>query len=449
MYWKSSYKLSRRLLSLLLVGTVGLIGCSFDVKNPGRILEVDLNTPAAVKTLVTGMSSDFSEQLDNLAFNVAQLSDEMAGSGSYNSTGLFRTGVIERELMDDDWNSIQRARWVAEDGIRRMQEEVIDKEGNPWAWQGTEAVARAYLFAGLSNRVIGELFCYTVVAADAPLGAGSGAAQPPSAAFNRAINMLDQAITHATTAGRADWVTAAHGGKAQAYVGLDNWTSAVAEAAMVPTDFVFSAIYDDNSGREEHQIYQETYQRPEISAYNTYAGSFDPPDPRAPFTKCDLNPGVCQGGETGADGLTPHWRQDKYYELGTDMPVVKGTEMRLIEAEALLRSSDVTGAMAKINEVRTFWGLADLTAANEDEAWVHLDHERHLTLWLEGRRLFDMRRWDTPANRNRLPLIRFLYGELNVVYAMDPALTKRASCLPIGFDECNANPELLGSPECQ
>jgi hypothetical protein len=178
-----------------------------------------------------------------------------------------------------------------------------------------------------------------------------------------------------------------------------------------------------------------------MSAYNSYAGSFDPnPDPRAPYTRCDLTT-LCDS-EQGADGLTPHWRQEKYPDLDQDMPVVKGTEMRLIEAEAALRGGDVQGAMDNINEARTVWGLADLTAANEDEAWVHLDHERHLTLWLEARRLFDMNRWDTPDNRTRLPSIRFLYGEEKVVYEMDPTLTKRPACLPLSFDECASNPSL-------
>jgi hypothetical protein len=445
-----SNKLSRWLPSLLLVGGLGLASCSFDVKNPGRILEVDLNSSSAVRTLVTGMSSDFSEELDNVTMNIAILSDEMAGSGSYNPTGLFRTGVIENDLVNGHWAGIQRARWVAEDGIRRMQEEILDDDGDPWAWQGTEYVARAYLFAGLSNRIVGETFCYGTVTADEPLGAGGGAAQDPEQAFQRALNMLDEAISHGTTAGEDDIVTAAHGGKAQAYLGLGNFSSAAVSAAMVPTDFVYYALYSDNSGREQHEVFDETHQRPEMSAYSTYAGSFEPnQDPRAPYFRCDVFVGECAGGANGADGLTPHWRQDKYDDLGSDQPVVKGTEMRLIEAEAALQGSgDVSGAMALMNEVRTFWGLADLTAANEDEAWVHLDRERFLTLWLEGRRLFDMRRWDTPANRTRLPLVRFLYGEENVVYEMDSALEKRASCIPVSFNECNSNPELVGSAAC-
>jgi hypothetical protein len=396
------------------------------------------------------MSADFSEEFDNIAFTVARFADEMAGSGSYYTTGLYRVGIIDRDQLDGHWSGIQRARWVAEDGIRRMQEEVVDDEGNPWAWQNTEEVARAFLYAAASNRVIGETFCYGTVQEADSLGAGGGAEQPPEQALRRALRFANDAISHGTGAGEDDIVTAAHGIKAQAYVGLDDWSNAVTEAALVPIDFVFDAVYSNNSGREQNVIYEETFERPEISCYDAYCGSFDPPDLRAPYTKCDVPGNNCQGGANGADGLTPHWRQDKLDELGANMPVVKGTEMVLIEAESELRSGRVPEAMVLINDVRAYYGVTpDLTAANEDEAWVHLDRERYLDMWLEGRRMFDMNRWDTPENRNRLPLIRFLYGDEYIVYPMSSTLSKRASCLPIGFDECNANQNLsLGEGAC-
>ena len=67
-------------------------GSIFDVKNPGAILDDDLNTVAGVRSLVTGMSSDFSVSYDNLSFMTAILSDEIVGSGSYFSTGRYRRG---------------------------------------------------------------------------------------------------------------------------------------------------------------------------------------------------------------------------------------------------------------------------------------------------------------------------------------------------------------------
>ena len=75
------------------------------------------------------------------------------------------------------------------------------------------------------------------------------------------------------------------------------------------------------------------------------------------------------------------------------IPLAKGTEMRLIEAEARLRSGDVAGAIERINVVRAHHGLDPVNAGSTAEAWPLLMKERGLELWLEGRRLGDLRRW--------------------------------------------------------
>ncbi len=417
----------------LLLGALLLVACEFEVTNPGRVLEEDLNAERAVKPLVVGMSSDFSTAYDDIAFLMARASDEMAGSGSYSSTAEFRIGLIPNDYVDWEWESISRARWVAEDGLRRMQEDIPD-----YQFQGNELTARAYLFAGLSNRVLGESFCH--VAYD------GGPAQESSAAFEKAVTNLTEAIDHAQQAGATDIELAAYGGRAQAYVGLGQWGSAVSDAGQVPTDFVYNAIFHTTSGREENEIYDETHERPEMSVINTYAGSFDPPDPRAPFTDC-TQPGADCDHKQGADGATDHWQQEKYQGEGAEIPVVKGTEMRLIEAEAqLVQASDVPGAIGSINEARQFWGLADIDPAGMtlQDAWITLDHERYLTLWLEGRRFFDMRRWEA-AGLDYLPAVQFIHGGTIIYPGEDP----RAICIPISESECLVNQNIRGTDVCR
>ncbi len=417
----------------LLLGALLLAACDFETTNPGRVLEEDLNAESAVKPLVTGMSSDFSEEYDGIAFLIARASDEMAGSGSYSSTAEYRVGLIPYDYVDGVWEGASRARWVAEDGLRRMQEDIPD-----YVFEGNELTARAYLFAGLSNRVLGESFCQPVY--------DGGEAQEPSAAFQKAVAHFTEAIDHAGQAGLSEVETAAYGGRAQAYVGLGDWTNAVIDAGEVETDFEFHAVYHVTSGREENEVYEETHRRPEMSAYNTYVGSLDPQDPRTPYTDCTL-PGTGCGHDQGADGSTPHHQQEKYQSHGADIPVVKGTEMRLIEAEArLVQASDVPGAIARINDVRDFWDLdpIDPTGMTLQEAWITLDHERHLTLWLEGRRLFDMRRWDA-AGLDYLPAVQFIYGG-TIIY---PGENPRAICIPISESECLVNPNLKGTAYCQ
>ena len=155
------------------------------------------------------------------------------------------------------------------------------------------------------------------------------------AAFRRAIPLLEAAVRNANSSGQSDVATAAQGGLAQVYLGLGDMQNAVANAAKVPTDFVFAAAYSSNSGRETSQIWNETHGRHEISAWMTLAGTVGAGDPRTPWTDCSDPSSGCPSGN-GADGQTIHYRQEKYPTRDDDIPLVKGTEMRLIEAEAAL-----------------------------------------------------------------------------------------------------------------
>lgn len=426
------------LSSLLIVGLLVLAsGCDglFDVKNPGTIQEVDLNNPDALSAVVTGMSADLSATLDDIGFVGARLSDEMAASGSYFISTRARFGFIDPEDVDGQWEGIQRARFAAEDGLRRMREILGEN------YEGQEELAaRAHLLAGLSNRVLGENFVQVAFS--------GGALQPRSAAFERADSLLQLAVQWAGQAGSSEIETAAIGARAQVQANLGNWDQARDLAAQVPTDFVYNAFYSNNSGREQNEIFDETHQRFEMSVFGTIAAT-DPQDPRAPYTDCrNANP-ECSA-EIGADGQTFHLRQEKYADLGADIPLVKGTEMRLIEAEAELAdgSPDATAAMAAINEVRAFHELSDLSAPNgvgstgpdgfqPGTAWYHLDQERFFTLWLEARRLNDLTRWDHP--------FQYGPGEVDVVYEQKPSV--RAVILPVAESECNNNGNISDS-EC-
>jgi hypothetical protein len=104
-------------------------------------------------------------------------------------------------------------------------------------------------------------------------------------------------------------------------------------------------------------------------------------------------------------------RQRKYTATTSAVPNVNGTEMRLLEGEAALHAGNWQGAIAKINEVREYRNalftaanqLPMVTASNETQAWHALMRERGLELWLQGRRLPDMRRWEVSPGREMVP----------------------------------------------
>jgi hypothetical protein len=404
------------LLTALLFLTAGC-GDLFDIENPGEILDADLNDPELISVIITGLSSDVSDIIDGLAFDFGRIGDEMAGSGSYGDTGYFRTGWADQGNVGGNWDQAHEAVWMAE-----LHRERIAGLLEPAAYASSPQIARTYIFEGIGHRTLGENYCQVVYSDPDEYGN----LQPKTVAFEYAVTAFTNALSHGT-----EHATAAHAGLASAYASLGDWTRAVQEAQMVPDDFVFWIYYDIND--DSNVVFDETHDRPEMSAYNTYAGSFDPPDPRAPHNKCDIS-GSCSH-DTGADGVTIHWRQDKYLDENDDIVGLSGKEARLIEAEAALRGGNLGEFTTQINRVRALYDLDPIdepatAGALEypnayDDGWSILDGERHLTLWLEGRRLWDLHRWDHP----------FLNGG-TVVWPGEP---RRDSCMPVPDAECRYN----------
>ena len=96
----------------------------------------------------------------------------------------------------------------------------------------------------------------------------------------------------------------------------------------------------------------------------------------------------------------------------------------------------MAAAMVIINALRegALAGLGNLVAADINEAWTFLKRERAIEMWLEGRRMADVRRWDansTPGDLNPL--------ELGITPVGGPDLSNRALCLPIPLDETEIN----------
>jgi hypothetical protein len=192
---------------------------------------------------------------------------------------------------------------------------------------------------------------------------------------------------------------------------------------------VFYALFSTNTPAENNDLVFETNNRLEYTVYNTqWAQVFR--DPRVPWDTVKTSGGAIQNGQ---DGRTPFFRQKKYVGLGADIPMVKGTEMLMLRAEAALRSNDVAGAMALINQQRAFYSttaqpLPPLSASTVAEAWPILQKERAAVLWLEARRFWDLRRWNTEP-----PPIKSTY------------LDNRDKCIPISRNERLSNPNLRGT----
>jgi hypothetical protein len=445
---------------------VVLSGCDLEVLNPGAIQDADLTQPELMPVLVAGASAEYNDIGDDYAFDIARLTDEAAGTGSYGSTQDYRTGFFDNQDSEGPWEQTHEAAWASGEAWIRLQD-VLGADAN-----SSEIAARLFVYMGQAHMRLGENFCYVVY--------DIGPSQPRSAAFDSAKARFTEGLAIATAAGSTQWRLAALAGIAQAEMGLavhggGSWATAASAANAFfagggDMDYVDAAIYAQ--GANTNLVERETWGRAEIGVYRTLAQAmFDADaDPRVPYTKCGewddlVSPypdnipggvtptGDCagqgSGAHQGADGDHAHYRQDKYQDRGADIPRATGLEMRLILAEAALNTGpDYNEFITQINLIRAEFGLAALAAPTamgtlsfphdlaDMDAMPILDRERYATLWLTGRRLYDMDRWDHPFVMNS----GWVVGSTSVA--------NRVQCYPVARNECQLNPNLQGDIAC-
>jgi len=388
--------------AVAVAATILVTACDLSVTNPGPIQDSQLNTPGAMPIIVNGMAGDLSVALGTYLTRETIATDELTEAGNFTPDNFYAQGVIRPEDDVTDWANMQSARWSAEHGIARM------KTVLGTTFETDTLTPWAYLWAGFANRMLGENMCQAVI--------DGGPVESDTVFFVRAESLFTRAYTLAQTHKNATVTSAALGGRASVRAAQGNWTGAVADAALVPTSFVFNAPFSTNTTREENTLSANTISSRQVSVYGTvYAKS--KADPRTPWDTVKTAAG---GIQVGQNGSTPYFLQKKFTSLGSPVALTKGTEMLLLRAEADLRNSDLAGGLALMNQERASYNLAPAAAATIGAADTLLQSERGHVLWLEGRRLWDLRRWLVDGTNT------FLKG--------------RATCLPVSSVEAGANP---------
>ena len=402
----------------------GQSACDFDVTNPGPVQDESVDNPSAFPAVVNGIVRAMNEALNYIALHGAVAARELFPTGQTGQFGVEPSnaiGFLEEDEQDTPWANAQQARWLAEAGIQRFRE-VLDPE----EFATNPIVAEAFLWSGFANRLLGENMCQAVF--------DGGAPQPATEYLTRAEEDFTRAIEIADAAGEPVTAMAATAGRASVRVDLGNWAGAVVDASQVPTDFVFQIDYYDmgnefqynriawasmNQPHKSHTVWGTVYEE-----YYRETG-----DPRTPYLVTD-DVGT---GALDCCGPVPWFPQQKY-ERASAINIVTGREMRLVEAEALLRDGDWPAAMAIIDGLRAAVGVEPWEVASLEGAWTALKRERGIELWLEGRRLGDLRRWEETGTPGALDP-RELPGEASHLEAQD-------LCFPIGRAERETNPNI-------
>ena len=437
----------RRALAPLMaagVGALALSACDLGVFDPGTIEHADLFDPAAIQPLVIGAERNLGRAISGETsphggiFGAgAYLTDELVHSGQWVGIRDWSDAITVPDDVAETstrWAHGQNARGTAESAAQVIRE-VVDNPG------ASVPVATATMWAGFATRVLGDAFCSAVI--------DGGDEQPVSAFYEHAQAHFNEVLSIANAAGAGDLVTAAHAGRAQARMMLGDWSGAVADAGQVPTGFVQEVRMSSNSTTEYNGLSVAFQEHAQASIWGTPFAEYgmdlsddDPSgDPRVPYNSL-----TADGEEvTGGDDRRPNWFPRKYPSRDTNIPIAKGTEMRLIEAEAALVGGDIDGAIAGINAVRAHHGLGTVDADNTEDAWYLLQRERGIELYAEGRRLPDMRRWSTTPGYANFDVVRIEASAQppeadEVRNVLDNPMGEL--CLPMSRDERNSNPNL-------
>ena len=435
---RESRSASTRFGMVALVATMAVLGTGCDVTNPGPVQDEFLSDPTTHAGLVRGAERGLLIGSARIFFAVATITREIFPGGDVNShSPRLQYGALPSEEMDEYWDPVHQARFIAEDALRRF--------ADPDVTVDPQIEAQAHIWTGYANKLLGENFCEVVF--------DGGSAEPALNALLRAEQNFTDALAAAQT---ADQTAAAYAGRAQVRIEMNDWPGALTDAAEVPDDFVlgingdpafvetrnFIAFANLNDNYRQY-TYHFTYFFDDLgNGFGTgyYTNTGDPRvrwaiDPDVPVANASL-PGF---------GNVP-WSFDPDFPLDAPMILASGTEMRLYEAEDILLNNpgNFAAAMTIINDVRAQFisdndgmPLGPLVAADADEAGTHLKNERLIDGHLRGDRLLDIRRW---ANRDMTPGVHYFpdWGQLTSVFDDEPM----AMCFPIPDDERDINDNL-------
>jgi hypothetical protein len=486
-------------------------GCGIETQVTGITADADISRPDLMHVLAHGANLELSHlHLINYSHFTAAATDEV--TNGYNSSGSYRRRAVNQYQQRPDWvySQTNESGWVAAYAAERMMDVNEDNGTDP----GTDPlIAHMRINSALAMQWLAEGQCVACVnwgPDGGELLKGSGDIYDPGnvvdsdSIMQTAITWAEMAETvaqAAAAAGRTNeyeptWehfipensLNAAYAIQAMGYLWLEDYAKADEFAAKVPIDFVWNLYsHEDNSWRNRWVYY--TNQWALTTVWGSAVGTTfrDVQDPRIPWSVCgEYKDGLTVGGRRRSsseydrflenpgcksysysgryrtyDGDLPNYAQLKYTSWDDELVLLSGQEMKLVRAEVALRAGNLGAMTGFINDVRAFHGLdpIDVPATAgaleypnaEDDAWSILDRESLFTLWLDGRRYANFRRWQHPfwtgghyktpdeaLDNAGQPRPKYMRADGSLDY-----------CMPLpSSEECNINPLVRDTQWC-
>ena len=383
---------------VLSAAAIVLAGCGLlDTQQPNIIDPNSLDSPEGAASARLGALADFSfavdgdgtQNEDGLILTSGLLSDEFEHSTTPPSEQEIdqRTTAIINPSLSSIYRNLHHARRGAEVAADKLRQFSADPEG-------TTDIAEMEAIAGFTYVYFGENFCSGVpFSRQQGDSAVFGGPETTQQIYEIALSKFDSALAEPGLAADDGTITnLATVGRARALLGLGRFDEAAAAATAVPTEFAYQNEHADAPLRLQNAIY--VYTNEGLWSVSDFEGGVGlgfrtAEDPRVPFTDT---------GDTGLDLITPQFNLDKYSDPSAPVTVADGIEARLIEAEGLLQSGDLSGMRTVLNDLRDGIGLDPLpTTSDPAVATDELFSERAFWLYATGHRLGDMRRLVRPA----------------------------------------------------
>ncbi|MDP2480015.1 MAG: RagB/SusD family nutrient uptake outer membrane protein [Candidatus Palauibacterales bacterium] len=384
------YRPSGRIVGTILAGTMLLLtACNqlLDVPpNPKTVPGTELTDPNSLDARMTGAEADFWFAYDMAIVYGGLFTDELV-----DGTGL--TAVDQRRVQPDNgligstdeapegidglWTPMQRSAATSKSaevdiGAGSYADRIPDP-GN------SDAEARMALFAGYSRLILGELFCTTAFD-------GTGPEYSSAETYQLAADHFTVAIQASNAS--SDVVYAATVGRARAELQMGDDAKAKADASNVPLDFaLIGDVYSTNSEKENNDIWNMLTLSQRFSVGPPFRGlvidNTSTPDPRVDVFQ-DPN------DQYAIDGSTPLYQSAKYLKADSPIRLASGYEAAYIVAEI----DGGQTAVNLINQIRQAQGISQqFSSTNEDSIQAKVRDERRRTLFLEGQRMGDLRRY--------------------------------------------------------
>ncbi|CAA9330361.1 MAG: hypothetical protein AVDCRST_MAG89-2089 [uncultured Gemmatimonadetes bacterium] len=393
---------TRRRFGMIVLGiaaaavALGACDSGLDPEAPGVVAGPPRHNPAQAAELVAVAVADFECALGAYIVVGGLLGEELIDATETPD----RWTYDRRDVQGDDWRyatsdceslgvywPLSTARRHADEALESL--EVWTDEQMPAGANRTRLIARAAAYAGYSYVLLGEGFCSAAV--------GNGPEMFPADFFRLAEQRFSRAIA-AASAGSGAWVDSlrymALVGRARVRLNGGNLVDAAADAVLVPSGFLRNATAAAEPAGRQNRVFEQNSHAQAVSIGPSYRNLTVPSVYKGiQFESPDGRVVVVDSQRTAVDG-TRLLEQRKYRGLDAPLPIATWTEARLIEAEVALRQGNLVRAANLLGSVRTtaaLWsgGIGPATVENLTAALIE---ERRRELFLEGHRLYDVRR---------------------------------------------------------